>query len=64
LDLLVTDFVNDSIVRVDPETGNQSLVSSGGFLTRPMGIAMENAANVIVNTVDQPSLIGPGSQLV
>src|SRR5439155_20915990 len=46
-------FVEDSlgpIVRVDPVSGAQTLISTGGYLQRPQGIAV-NGKNVYVTDV-------------
>ncbi|MBI2906994.1 MAG: hypothetical protein HYX92_05000, partial [Chloroflexi bacterium] len=37
-----------SIVRIDPATGAQSLVSSGGSFANPQGLAIDSAGNYIV----------------
>jgi DNA-binding beta-propeller fold protein YncE len=49
--IYVADYNNPYIVQVDPITGSQSLVSSGGLLTRPTGITVVQA------TVPEPTSI-------
>ena len=44
-DLLVVDPGTRRIIRIDPETGNQVLVSSGGFVT-PAGLTVVRTESV------------------
>ena len=47
-DILVTDIGSRAIIRVDPATGEQKVVSSGGSLTFPTGIAVEASGQIVV----------------
>jgi hypothetical protein len=47
--LLVTDLTSNAIIRVDPTTGNQTVVSSGGLLNGPVGIVIRGAT-IYVNS--------------
>lgn len=52
--------VAPAIVRIDPETGAQSVVTSGGALLRPIDVVAEGATDLLV--LDSGS--GAGAQLV
>ena len=68
-DLIVTDFngrwggpVDSSlpggrIVRVDPTTGAQTLISYGGLLDGPQGVVIDAAGNIILNDTYDDQLI-------
>jgi streptogramin lyase len=58
-DIYVADFGPDAIVRIDPLTGNQTLISIGGMLVFPTGLAFEADGNLIV--VDREGLDGTGA---
>lgn len=63
-DLLVSNASNPAngeigqIIRVDPLSGQQTVISSGGFLVRPFGIA-QNAPNSVV-VADSETFGSPG----
>lgn len=56
-DLIVTDRGTGSLVRVDPVTGAQTTITSGGFLSHPLGVTFDAAGRLIVADF---SLGGPG----
>jgi sugar lactone lactonase YvrE len=52
-DILVTDDRDQTaapgrLIKIDPATGTQALVSEGGLLRWPYGVAMESATTVVV----------------
>jgi len=55
-DILTANFFDSSITRVDPITGAQSVVSSGGNLFAALGIAIDAAGNIL--TTSEPLLSG------
>ena len=36
------------IIRVDPDTGEQTIIASGGLLARPTGMAMDDTGQILV----------------
>ncbi|KKL28611.1 hypothetical protein LCGC14_2373400 [marine sediment metagenome] len=46
-DIVVSDPTADAVLRVDPRTGGVDVISSGGHLYSPHGIALDAAGNVI-----------------
>ncbi len=42
------DPVGGRIIKVDPDTGAQTMISSGGLLDGPCDVAMDAAGNIIV----------------
>lgn len=47
-DIIVANFAGRRIVKVDPDTGAQTLISSGGVFQSPFGIAIDAAGKIIV----------------
>ena len=47
-DLIVSDYSLGAIYKIDPATGAQTLLASGGLLQHPHGIAIEDAGTIIV----------------
>src|SRR6184192_3327645 len=47
--ILVADQTRAAVIDVDPTTGAQTLLSSGGFFRNPAGIVIEPSGNVIVS---------------
>lgn len=47
-DILIGDPGAVAIIRVDPATGAQTIVSSGGNMVSPMGLALDTAGNILV----------------
>jgi uncharacterized repeat protein (TIGR01451 family) len=37
-----------AIIRIDPTTGSQTMISSGGLLVTPFGVALENTGTIVV----------------
>jgi hypothetical protein len=46
------------LIRIDPTTGGQTVISSGGLLSQPTGLALDASGHVIV--VDQQAFGGGG----
>ena len=56
-DILVSDAPefggnNGKVIHVDPSTGLQILISSGGFLNRPLGIVLDASGQILVTDED------------
>jgi hypothetical protein len=51
-DILVTDLATQSVIHVEPVTGAQSLVSSGGLLVNPFGVAVASNGDIVVALAD------------
>lgn len=47
-DILIADGQANAIIRVDPATGAQTVISSGGSLLGPIGLALDAAGNILV----------------
>ncbi len=47
-DIVVGDISTGSIIKVDPNSGAQSVISSGGFLVSPTGIAFDVNGDILV----------------
>ena len=45
--LLVVDSQTLAVVRIDPATGTQSVVTSGGLITHPNGLAVNASTGEI-----------------
>src|SRR5262249_2388462 len=50
-----------AVIRVDPVTGAQTVVSSGGFFVNPVGIALEADGNILVG---DPDALGGGGAII
>lgn len=61
-DLVVTDDLGPAILRVDPGTGSQTTITSGGLLGRPVAVAIEETGNILV--VDGFRFGPNGSQII
>jgi hypothetical protein len=48
-DILIGDQSTDAIIRVDPLTGKQAIMSSGGFVQNPFGLAIDWTGQLIVS---------------
>src|SRR5882724_2160472 len=57
-DILVTDLGKQAVVEIDTRTGQPCVVSAGGFLTPPTGIAVDAAGQILV--VDGEAFDGNG----
>ena len=56
-DILVTDLARDAVIRVDPATGQQALVSNNivsdtGLIDIPLGIALDAGGSILVADAD------------
>jgi streptogramin lyase len=60
-DLLVTDRGTQSVLYVNPVTGAQSILTSGGFLSRPEAVVANPAGDIFVVEADR---FGVGSKIV
>ncbi len=49
-DILVADNGSPRVIRVDPVSGAQTLVSSGGLFVAPIGLALEASGDILVTT--------------
>ena len=47
-DVVVSDYTSGAIFRVNPVTGIQTMISSGGGLVNPHGIAIESSGSILV----------------
>lgn len=47
-DIIIADQVVPAIIHVDPTTGNQTTISSGGLLSTPGGIALDSLGGILV----------------
>ena len=47
-DIVVSDIGAKKLVRIDPTTGSQTVITSGGWLTQPFGLAIDPAGQVFV----------------
>lgn len=67
--ILVSDSATSSIIDVDPLTGNQVVLSSGGLLHTPSGVALSNDGFIYVSDRTNKSIVridpdGGGQSLV
>ena len=60
-DLLVADASGQSVLIVNPVSGSQSVLTSGGLLSRPVAVAANTAGDVYVVNADR---FGAGSKIV
>lgn len=51
------DALFDRILRIDIVTGGQSVISTGGLLQDPNGIAFDNADSLLISDHDTMSLL-------
>ena len=47
--IIVADPLTNSLIRVDPTTGAQTVISSGGSFGDPRGVAVESSGNYLVS---------------
>ncbi len=47
-DIIVADDNTDAIIRVDPVTGEQTIISQGGFFKDPENLVMDSDGNILV----------------
>jgi len=47
-DILVTDLGKQAVIEIDTRSGQPCVVSAGGFLTLPTGIAVDAAGQILV----------------
>jgi sugar lactone lactonase YvrE len=47
-DIVVTDLSTESLILVDPDTGSQTLLSSGGILVDPYDVAVDTNGDLLV----------------
>ena len=57
-DILVTDLGRQAVIEIDGRTGQPCVVSAGGFLAIPTGIAVDAAGQILV--VDAEAFDGKG----
>ena len=50
-DIIVADPTSVRIIEVDPLTGAQAIISSGGVLRHPYGVAIDAAGKIIVGDI-------------
>lgn len=60
-DILVVDFVSDALIHIDPVTGAQTAISSGGDFVSLFGVAMNSNGDVFVMDRDAFSMPAPGA---
>ena len=48
-DILVTDQKARALILIDPNTGDQAIISSGGLLSAPCGLAIENSGTFLIS---------------
>lgn len=58
-DIIVSDRFFASIIRIDPDTGSQTTISSGGLLLQPVGLAIAGNGDILV--ADMDTCCGPGT---
>ena len=67
-DILVSNPGIPAIIRIDPETGFQTVLSSGGSLVTPAGLAIESTGQIVVADAGAAAIIrvnpNDGSQTV
>ncbi len=56
-DLIVSDFTSGVLIKIDPVTGVQTVIASGGSLVNPHGIAIENSGTILVAERSSQSLL-------
>jgi len=56
-DILTANFGGNSITQVNPMTGAQAVVSSGGNFSAPLGIAIDSSGSIIVTDVIHDEII-------
>ncbi len=47
-DIIVADDNTDAVIRVDPVTGEQTLISQGGFFKDPENVVIDSDGNILV----------------
>ncbi len=56
-DLIVSDFTSGVLFKIDPVSGVQTVIASGGGLVNPHGIAIESAGTILVAERSSQSLL-------
>lgn len=60
-DLLVANGIGGDILKIDPLTGAQEVISSGGSLSRPLGIAVGPDGRIFAVDEDYPNGVANGA---